>query len=181
MITRNIKERSTVGFRQNYEGGEVCLYHPSVSPVATSAFPVLPHNACKLLFSALDSVPVFLARVCRLVTGSPGYACKQFCLTNTVVFKFLNWNPLDGHVHLVPCRPHLTIARGTMYLLPFKYVTCLTPLAFDVFVPFLSILVLPQFESLSVLFFRYPIFCWVTWLLWFNRAIGFFFSNVLAS
>lgn len=59
MITRNIEGGSKVGFRQNYEGGKVCLYHPSVSSIAISALPALPQNAYMLLFSALDSVPVF--------------------------------------------------------------------------------------------------------------------------
>ena len=67
-----------------------------------------------------------------------------------------------------PCPSSSLQASSYIWLLPFKYVTCLTPLAFDFFVPFLSILFLPQFESLFVLFFKYPIFCWVTRLLWFN-------------
>lgn len=88
-----------------------------------------------------------LARVCRLVTGSPDYACKQFCLTNTVVFKFLNWNALDGHTRLVQCRPHLISDSFYSRMLP----------AWPLW--FLSILFLPQLESLFVLFFKYPIFC----------------------
>lgn len=59
MITRNTEGEDKVGCRQNYGGGSICLYNPSVSPVAISSLSALLHNAYMSLFSALDSVPVF--------------------------------------------------------------------------------------------------------------------------